>query len=176
MDSESLAAIDRERSAQRQILEALRTIDVDVVDLDDLMEQRELRARAEPVLIEHLSLETDYSDLTRSSVANALIPASTRRNWGVIKKMYRDLDQRAWSMTKDALADALARAATADHEDEVAELVADRRLGPSRIMLLPALRRLGTPAALGLLEASGDDPDLQEEAKHQLRLARRRRD
>lgn len=176
IDADQLQSIAAERLAEEPFLRALQeTLDIRVANIDELMTDSRLRQKATDVILSEVCRVDLYPDLTRAFMAYALMPDAVRRSWHEVVRLYTSCDGSpgVGELTKDALADSLGRAARPQHTEDLRRLVEDPGLGPSRIMLLPAVRRVFKDEAEAILRELSADPDLREEASHQLTLLRR---
>jgi hypothetical protein len=159
------------RAVQTLLLEELRRVGVDVESVWDLVNTAEPYPDALPVLLSHL--QSDYPAPVKDGIARALAVPETRvHGWKLITNAYvEETDERV----KQGLACAVAAAADDSVLSKIIQLAHDPRNGPSRVLLLNALRRSKDPRAFAALTALKSDPELAKEIQHILRVSSRRR-
>ena len=135
----------------------------------DLVNTQKPYPKAVPVLFEHL--ESGYPEPIREGIARALAVPEANTFWGRILAHYKGEKS---GRLKDGLAVALAGAATPKERTTLLEVVRNRRHGPSRLLLLPALIRLSPATAEEVLEEFKDDPDLRKEVRVLQRVVKRK--
>lgn len=171
----------KERAARIQeeqalLLAELRSIGLPIHSVSDISHDSARYQDAVPILLRHLLLP--YSSATRETIARVLAtPApAVRKAWPVLVDQYKTArsgfgltapgdTRESEYLEKDALAYVLATAVTDRTLDELVGLVKDPQHGPSRVLLLPALkrRRKNNPSVRQLVDELASDPDLQRE-------------
>lgn len=164
----------RLRIEEAPILSDLLNIGCDVDSVWALGGRSAVYADAIPVLLKHLVLP--YSDRMREGIARALaIPhPEVRKAWRLLAEEYRTApygqgviapgDIHAFQLgAKDGLACALSEAVTDANLEELIEIIKNPVHGPSRILLLPALRKSKNPLAALALDELAKDPELHTE-------------
>jgi HEAT repeat protein len=124
--------------------------------------------QALPVLLEHLS--GPYPEAVREGIARALGSPDAKFAWPVLLQHYRAEQSKR---VKDGLAVAIAAVSDDELIGDVILLVRDTDHGPSRLLLLDALRRSRDPRAYQALRDLAADPVLEEEIRAILRRSRR---
>jgi hypothetical protein len=138
----------------------------------DLVNTSANYAEVIPVLLKHLLFP--YSDRTREGIARSLAVPDARGAWSTLVEEYRKAPLGVGTIApgetkefrlgaKDGLACALAATATKEVMDELVSLAKDRSLGPSRLLLLSALKKSKSEAAKSALNELASDPDLEKE-------------
>lgn len=181
LDEERLRSAARVAVEAVPLIEELKAAGVDVHSVWDLVNTAESYPNAIPVLLKHLQLP--YADRTREGIARALAvrDPQVRDAWPLLVTEYRKAksgqgfkapgDVKMYELgAKDGLACALSAAVTKKRLEEFLELLRDRNNGPSRLLLLSALRRSKDPVVLSVLDHLADDPDLANEIRSWRRL------
>lgn len=166
----------RIRAEQALLLAELRSLGLPIESLGDISVRSARYEDAVPVLLRHLPLP--YSDATREAIARLLAAPSpkVRKAWPILVAQYKsarsgmgitapgDTRENEYG-EKDGLAWALTATVTEEKLDELISLVKDPRHGPSRILLLPPLRRRRRKNLMvrQLLDELASDPDLCKE-------------
>ncbi|MYN06240.1 hypothetical protein [Pseudoduganella aquatica] len=174
LDDERLLRSARLAVEAAPLIAELKEAGMNVRSVWDLVNTAESYANAVPVLLKHLQMP--YSDRTREGIARALAvrDPQVRNAWPLLVEEYRKAksglgfkapgDDKMYELgAKDGLACTLSAAFSKDRLPEYIELLRDRSNGPSRLLLLSALRRSKDPVVLRLLEDLASDPDLTEE-------------
>lgn len=159
----------RLRIEEEPLLADLREIGWNVNSVWDLVNSSIRYDKAVPILLKHLLLP--YSDRTREGIARALaVPEPSVANaWPMLVSEYRKApigyESGIRLGAKDGLAVTLSVIAkhTSGHIEEIVDLVKDRSLGSSRLLLLSALRKSKTAVAGEAIEALASDPELAKE-------------
>jgi hypothetical protein len=138
------------------ITKELRRVGVEVESVSDLVNTAEPYPEALPILVRHLTRA--YPRDTRESIARALAVPGAVFAWNTVCRLFGTETDEA---VKDGLAVALSGMCDEEHLDELIELAANRKYGPSRILLLGALERSRDPKVKRALMAFGADPDLE---------------
>lgn len=139
----------------------------------DLVNTSARYPNALPILFNHL--QRPYPDSVLTGIARALAVPEARRWWNDLLELFRTSQEQKVNGVKTALAVALAAAADDDVVGEVIRLVEDPSHGEHRIMLLNVLARSSRQEARSALEKAAHDPQLEKEARVQLRLLARRK-
>lgn len=168
--------LERERARQEEeqasvveqasLIRDLANCGVLVRTVWDLVNSRNSYNQALPVLIDHLS--RPYSPGVREGIARAVAIPAAAPEWRRLASMYVSEESLK---VKDGLAVAIAVAARAEHAEDLLSLAEDVRNGPSRVLLLRAIGRLGEKGRQAL-ERFEFDPDLEKEARGILRKLR----
>lgn len=157
------------RRAEAPLIRDLRGVGIGVASVWDLIGS-DLRSTAVmEVLVDHLS--KPYPAGVRESIARALALPAARPYWDLLSRAYRDEREDG---PKDGLAVALSSVVDETTFDEFVELARDKKLGPSRVLLIQALPRFGEKGRQALA-AMRDDPDLRESVTDLSRRAGRTR-
>ena len=156
--------------AQEPLIDELRTAQVPVKSVWDLVNQRNVYPQSLPILLEHL--RRPYPDAIRDGIARALAVPDARFAWPSLVAQYR---VETGDRTRSGLAVALSNIADDTVMEELIELAGDRNQGVSRVLLLDALRRSHLPQAREALTEFAADPLLVKEARRVLRRLDRRR-
>jgi hypothetical protein len=156
-------------AAEALVLEDLkREARMAVRSIESLAGATEKIERAMPTLIRHLA--KDYPDDVLFDIGFALRTKLARPCWGELKRLYLETSR---AVVRDRLAAILAEIALSRNVEEMQELLGDVRLGPSRVMLVPATRRIGNRKTAGLGDGAivrfSDDPELTVAVKQALR-------
>jgi hypothetical protein len=141
---------------EEPITKELRRVGVDVESVSDLVNTAEPYPEALPILLKHLTRA--YPRDTRESIARALAVPDAVFAWKTVRRLF---ENEADEDVKDGLAVALSGMCDDEHLDELIKLAANRKYGPSRILLLGALERSRDPKVKRALMAFGADPDLE---------------
>ncbi|MGY4512754.1 hypothetical protein ACVIN2_006208 [Bradyrhizobium sp. USDA 3650] len=158
--------IARFQEEQAPIVVELQAAGISVKFLSDLVMRSAPYPAAIPVLLKHLVLP--YSDPTRETLARILAVPDARGAWLILVAEYRKAASSYENGTrpggaKAGLAVALAATATDGTIDELIALAKDRSHGPSRLLLLTALRKSESAAAKQAIEELSTDHDLEKE-------------
>ena len=157
---------------QEPLLADLRAVGMTAQSVWDLVNTSARYPLAIPVLLKHLLLP--YCDRIREGIARALATPDARESWPLLVAEYRKapigyeedeatMGQSRRLSTKHGLAVALAAITTNEKLGELVELLKDRSLGESRILLLGPLRRRKSPVVIQALQQLSLDPDLCKE-------------
>ena len=171
-DAELAERSRRLSEAARPLLADLSAIGCDVESLWTLRTLQPYPDGTIQVLLQHLG--TPLPDRVREGIARALAVVEARPAWPELVQAYRNEASAEDTGTREGLAEALMVTASRATADELVEIIQDRRLGPSRILLLRALTRLRLPDRWGLIAQCRQDPDLVVEADHMLAERARR--
>lgn len=152
-------------SEEAPLIAELNSLGVNVSRVSDLINKPMVYTAAIPKLVHHLSL--NYSDAVRDMIARALGVKEARRYWSTIVSEYRRTPLKnpdgSPNRTKDGLAAAIAIICTPETLEQLIELVEDKTLGESRILLLRVLRKSKNPRAKNVLEKLEFDSELATE-------------
>lgn len=156
----SAEIIARSRAEEAPLIAELQRVGIHIRDVSDLVNSSTPYPRAIPILLKHLL--RPYSDGTREFIARALAVPDARGAWSTLLAEYRKAAPRSRGRmgAKKGLAVALAATATDSVMPELVDLTRDRSQGPSRVLLLPALRKSRLAIAKQALEDLASDPDL----------------
>ena len=148
---------------ERAVVEDLRALGADTYGVHRLRGLADQHPGVRDVLFDHLQREnTEY---VRSRMAAALGGRKmTDADFGRRVAAYRA--ERS-DRVRQQFAAAIAQSA-GGRIDEVIELIRDPGLGPSRVLLVSALRRSRQPQARETLESLRSDPDLHAEIARRL--------
>lgn len=170
-------SIERIRTEALPILNELRDAGIEVESLGDLIGRSTPYASAIPILLKHLQLS--YSDAVRSTIARCLAVPEPKviADWEMIEELYLAAKEGKGFVAlgdtslfqlgfKDALACTLAAAATEGSIEALLQLLRDKNNGPSRILLLRALKRVLSREKLEIVFGElSSDSDLYLEIK-----------
>lgn len=165
-EKERSARIAQLREEEQPILKDLKTVGCEAKSVWDLVNTRDRYSDAIPVLMKHLLLP--YSDRIREGIARALAVPEAKEHWATLLSEYR---RASWGKgpdglrlgAKDGLACALSAISSESVIGELIDLVKEQDHGPSRLLLLKALRKSKNPLAKRTLEEVSRDPDLAKE-------------
>jgi hypothetical protein len=149
--------------AEEPIVRDLRAKGIAVASVWDLVASDKDYSGAIPVLLLHLS--KDYPDRVREGIARALAVPSAKIGWEVLVSEFEKDPDLEGHGAKAGIALALAASADEGVLPEVIRLLADRRHGASRGLLLLALKRLKPTNLSQLIDVLKDDPDLAVEIR-----------
>jgi len=172
LDAELAKRSERVREAERPLLTDLGALGLDVESVWDLRARQPYPDGTFDVLLRHLA--TTLPDRTREGIARALAVADARDLWPVLVDAYRNETSPEDSGAREGLAEALMITAHRAVADDLVELIRDRSLGISRVLLLRAVTRLRLPDRWDLIAACAQDPALHREAEHMLAERARR--
>jgi hypothetical protein len=156
------------RLAEAPLVDELQAAGFQVQSAWDLVNTPGSYPKAVPILLSHLP--RPYPPAVREGIARALAVREASCGWEVLTRLYRNEHE---IRVKDGLAVAIAAAANDELLGEVIALARDESQGPSRVLLLGALRRSADPRARAALMDLSTDPDLTKEI--QIILRRRKR-
>ena len=130
----------------------------------NLYRDPEARARAVPVLLDHI--DRDYPDKVVLGIGQALADRSARSAWARIKEIYLATDS---DLVRDQLSHVLAHVAVREHYDDLVAFLADESLGSTRIPFIRPVNRIGNRIEPGrgrqVIDALADHPQLAAEAR-----------
>jgi hypothetical protein len=158
------------QAAQQPLVGALRAMGEDVDDVYDLVNAARSYGGVIPVLVAHM--QRDYPPRILEGIARALAVQDAAPYWKTLLDAYQ-----TWTDVgaKQGAACALAAAATEDHLDALLSVIGDDTQGSSRVLLMPALLRLGDAAVIEpFLLKLADHPVLGREASRTLRGRKKR--
>lgn len=156
-----LAAQESEfRRAEAPLVEELRSVGFDVSSAWDLVNTADPYPAALPILLKHL--ERSYPGKVREGIARALAVRDAKFGWDVLMRLYREESDPS---AKDGLAVALAATADEGTIEDVIALAGDPWHGPSRLLLMRAIKRSRHPDAYAALTDLEADPELAEEVR-----------
>jgi hypothetical protein len=143
-----------------------------VPSLDAVLERTNamVNIRAIPVLLDHV--QRPYPSSERAFFAHLLALPEARVAWRPLLDAYQ---QERDELVRDGLANVLAAAVDESTLDEYLALIRNPSNGPSRVLLLRALRRLGVPRGIATLREVRRDPDLMKEVEVMLRQIDRKK-
>lgn len=164
-----LAAIGEERirrlrAEQSDLMNELANHGIFYPSLGSMLNSSGPYKAAIPILFEHF--KRDYSLPTRESIARCLAVPDAHYLLPQFVPMYRaepNLLEGKRNPIKDGLAVAIAGSSGKDDIALLAELVQDRSLGDSRLLLLRRLRRSKNALAKQAILSVATDPDLEKE-------------
>ncbi len=164
-DAEIAEIEAKDRLAEAPLIEDLHAAGFEVESAWDLVNTAEPYPEALPILLEHLA--RDYPDRLREGMARAMaVGPDARFAWDRLVQLYKE--EPVDTDAKDGLAVALSAIADRKLIDELIGLARDEKMGRSRILMLPKLKRSRAPQARAALEEFCDDPTLGAEARHRL--------
>jgi len=154
--------------AEAPLREELRELGFDVQTAWDFVEGKDHYTAALPVLARHLP--RDYPERALHGIALALgVPEASFAWRTLVDELYRD---RGYGHS-NAVAVAVAEAATLETLPELIRLVEDDRLDDRRVLLFDALVRLRTEEAVAALERAVQHPIIGKAANRALIRMRR---
>lgn len=159
-EEERQKRVDEWRKAEMPLVADLRAAGFEVDSAWDLVNTPGTYPNAVPILLDHLQKE--YPAAVREGIARALAVPEGKVGWEILTRLYRE---EPHGRAKDGLAVAIAAAADQSLAEEVIALARDTGLGPSRLLLLSALERLGTEQTRTALSDLRTDPDLKKEIR-----------
>ncbi len=149
---------------ERPVIEELRALGVDIYGVHHLQGKADQHPGMRDVLFDHL--QRDYDDNVRAPMAAALGGTKmSNSDFGRLVAAYR---AESSNRVRQQFASAVTQAA-GGRLDQVIELIRDRELGNSRVLLVSALRRSRKPEARETLESLRSDPDLAVEIARRLK-------
>jgi hypothetical protein len=176
-DERDMRIADRQSrvlAEQEQLLHELKSADLEIHRVSDLISRSERYPDAIPILLRHLQMP--YSDVTKETIARSLAvkEKAVVDAWPMLVKEYLQApiglgikapgDRKEYRLSaKDGLACALSVAVTEHTIDELIRIVKDRSNGESRILLLSALKKSKNPKAKAALVELAFDPQLEKE-------------
>jgi hypothetical protein len=163
VDAEAAERYAQWRAAEQPLVEELREAGFDVESVWDLVNTSTPYPDALPILLNHLP--KDYPKRIRSGIARSLAVPDAAFGWDVLLTQYRS---EADGDTRDGLAAALAQTATEPKLDDLIGLIDEPTCGGSRVLLLPGLKRVGSPKAMAKLESLATDPFFENKANRVL--------
>jgi hypothetical protein len=170
-EEERLKREAEHRLAEAPLVDELRAAGFQVQSAWDLVNTPGSYPKAVPILLAHLS--RPYPAAVREGIARALAVPEASSGWELLTRLYREEHE---VRVKDGLAVAIAGAANGELIGDVIALARDTSQGPSRILLLNALRRSADPRGRAALMELATDPDLAKEIQVILkRLSRAKR-
>lgn len=161
VDAERLERDTARKLEQTRLLQELKSVDVNVTSVWQLVNSPNYYTAALPILVKHLRLP--HTPKIREGIARSLAVPEARFAWDVLLSEYKALSDETDHAVKAAIALAISASATSDVAKELAALIRDRRHGTSRLFLLIGLKRLKTPETIRALDDLKDDPDLAKE-------------
>lgn len=167
--------------AEGPLIEDLRRVNIKVRSVWDLVNTPFPYGPAVPVLVKHLG--ANYPGVILEGIGRALGVPSARPYWRELVNLYskladdeaRDEDDLPKGSLKMGLALALSAMGDHSHFEEMAALLRNRSLGPTRAAFIYALVRLNDPRIWSILEELAGDPDLSGGIADQLQARERRR-
>jgi hypothetical protein len=161
-------------AAEAPLVTALQTAGLAWVrSVWDLVNTREPYPHVLDLLIEHL--QGEYPSRVQEGIGRALAVPESRRFWSTLLRLFRHHpDGGIVNQGKFGIGCALAAGFTEDRLGDVIAILDDPRHGGNRAVFLPVIARLKSSDATAALERAAEDPDLEKEAKFQLRLKARR--
>jgi len=149
---------------ERPVIEELRALGVDVYGVHHLQGKADQHPGMRDVLFDHL--ERDYPDNVRAQMAAAL--GGTKMSTADFGRLVAAYRTESSNQVRQQFASAVTQSA-GGRLDQVIELIRDRELGNSRVLLVSALRRSRKPEARETLESLRSDPDLEVEIARRLK-------
>jgi hypothetical protein len=168
-EAERQARATEWRRAEAPLVQELNAAGFAVHSVWDLVNTSAPYPEALPILLEHI--QRPYPGRVREGIARAMAVPETKPMYGVLIPLYlaeEDLN------AKDGLAVAISAAADDSVIAVVVARARNRRLGPSRLLLLSALERSADPNARAVLSDLRNDPDLKKEIAVILRRLKRK--
>lgn len=148
------------RRAEAPLVQELQAAGFSVESVWDLVNTATPYPAALPILLDHL--QRTYPGPVREGIARALAVRDAVFGFDVLTRLYHEERE---TRPKDGLAVAIAATADDRHIDDVIALARDARHGPSRLLLLSALKRSTLPRARATLIDLGTDPELKKEVQ-----------
>lgn len=158
-----IARLEREAARKLEqvgLVQELKTVNVNVSSVWDLVNTSSAYVAALPILLKHL--QRPYSPRTREGIARSLAVRESRFAWDVLVSEYEALSDKTDHNVKAAVALAISASATPDVASRLVALAKDRRHGASRLMLLRGLKRLQSFSG-NVIEDLRYDTDLAKE-------------
>lgn len=159
--------------AEAPLVDALRSMGLDVHSAWDLVNTTEPYPEAIPVLFEHL--RRPYPERVVEGILRALAVTESRPWWSELRNFFEAAPAQATSGLRWAAGCALGAAANDGVISDVLRLASDPKFGFDRATLLPALARSDDARAKMLLHELRDDPVLAKEVKKLRRVNRKPR-
>lgn len=170
-------SIERIRIEALPILNELRDAGIEVESVGELIGRSTPYPTAIPILLRHLQLP--YSDVVRSTIARCLAVPEPEviAAWKMIETIYLEAktgkgfvapsDTGVYELgLKDALACTLAASTTDETKEALLQLLRNKHNGPSRILMLRALKRVLTGQQLiDTFDELSNDSELSIEIK-----------
>lgn len=172
-EEERRQAVEARDKAAQPLVEALRTVGVNVEQVAELLDGRQLDPAIVPVLLEHVK-RREYPDQIREMLLRALGSPVARPYWNELVALFDRNTAQLSPAIHYVAAIALDGAFGEDKIDDVLRLAKNQRLGHARAPLLFTLQRSKDPRAKMLLMELRDDPDLGGEVKKMRRLGKTR--
>lgn len=163
-DAERQRRAEEWERAETPLVEELRTAGFDVKSVWDLVGASIPYSRALPILASHL--QRPYPARVREGIARALAVPQSIVFWDILTRLYTEEERKD---AKDGLAAAIAAAADDSVTDDVMSMAANKKNGPSRLLLLSALERAKDLRVIAALMELTADPELKIEAETILR-------
>ncbi|WP_132146241.1 hypothetical protein [Luteibacter rhizovicinus] len=149
---------------QADLIRELAQEGVDVELVQDLMNRPNNYVHVLPILAKHL--QRSYSQLTQEAISRSMAMREAHPYWDLFARLYRALpptNPAEQGQPEDGLAVALSFSMPKEKLLEMIDLVSDPHFGPSRVLLIQALRRSRDPRAAEAIERLRDDPGLSKE-------------
>lgn len=148
------------KDEQSEIVVELRNLGINVDSLNGLVMRSEPYKAALPILLKHLN--RNYSAITRATLARALAVPDATDAWPFVRDLYLKIPADGGTpddyQLKEALAVALAGAASESHIDDLVALMRDASQGNSRLMLLRRLLKSKKIELESILDELQNDP------------------
>jgi hypothetical protein len=164
-EAELQSRVQALRTSEQPIVQDLRRVGVEVTSVWDLVNSPQPYPAALPVLLEHLE-RGGYPDRVMASLGRALAVKPAVAIWNRLHELYL---RSTGPEEEDALAAALAAAASRPQVEELVALLGERSRGASRIHFLTPILRLGGERGQELVASLRADPVFGREATALLR-------
>ena len=157
--------------AQRPLVADLKEVGAPVTEsVYDLVNTSEPYPQALPVLVRHLEAR-GYPPVIMEGIGRALAVRDAIGYWDRLRACYENAQSEP---EQDGVAIALRACATADHVDDLIELLTDDTQGEVRVFFVKTLGKLGGERGRRVIESLVDDPVVGKEATAFVTRARKR--
>lgn len=171
-EEERRLAREREQNEiERPLVADLEEVGAPVTEsVYDLVNTSEPYPQALPVLMRHLEAG-GYPPVIMEGIGRALAVRDSIGYWDRLRACYENAQSEP---EQDGVAIALSACATADHVDDLIELLTDDTQGEVRVFFVKTLGKLGGERGRRVIESLVDDPVVGKEATAFVTRARKR--
>ena len=171
-EEERRLARERElNEIERPLVADLKEVGAPVTEsVYDLVNTSEPYPQALPVLMKHLEAR-GYPPVIMEGIGRALAVRDSIGYWDRLRACYENAQSEP---EQDGVAIALRACATADHVDDLIELLTDDTQGEVRVFFVKTLGKLGGERGRRVIESLVDDPVVGKEATAFVTRARKR--